>query len=253
MIQLCGRPILVTPNSSPLLEITDLEVSYGVVPVLRGVSLSVYAGEVVAVLGANGAGKSTTMRTISGLVSPRAGAIRFDGASITKLAPARILRLGVAHCPEGRRLFGALTVSENLRLGASTRKAVTAVRADTERMLTLFPILAERLHQTSSTLSGGEQQQLALARALMSAPRLLILDEPSLGVAPLLVRHIFKALAELKSQGMSILLVEQNIDLALELADRAYVLRTGKVELSGPVRELRSGMRIADAYLGSAT
>ncbi|RWP00210.1 ABC transporter ATP-binding protein [Mesorhizobium sp.] len=236
-----------------LLSVENLEVNFGAVRALKGISLDVHAGEVVALVGANGAGKSTTLRTISGLSRPRGGKIIFDGKPIGGVAPSRIVSLGIAQSPECRRLFGGLTVADNLRLGACTRTDKEAVVRDSERMFMLFPILKQRLKQLAGTLSGGEQQQLALARALMAAPRLLLLDEPSLGVAPLLVRHIFSALAELKRQGMTMLLVEQNITLALDLADRAYVLRTGQVALSGRSAELRDSERVAQAYLGAAT
>ena len=238
--------------AAPLLRLDRLEVSFGAVRALKGVSLEIRKGEVVALVGANGAGKSTTLRTISGLSRPKSGAILFDGEPIGHRPPAQIVKLGIAHSPEGRRLFGGLSVAENLRLGACTRSDADGVARDTERMFALFPILRERWRQLAGTLSGGEQQQLALARALMAAPRLLLLDEPSLGVAPILVRHIFAALAELKRQGMTMLLVEQNIQLALDLADRAYVLRTGAVALSGSSAELRSDDRVAQAYLGAA-
>ena len=230
----------------------NLEVRFGAVRALKGITLHVDAGEVVALLGANGAGKSTTLRTISGLSRPSAGGIFLNGNSIATLPSSQIVRLGIAHSPEGRRLFGSLSVAENLRLGSCTRQDKAGIAADTERMFKLFPILKERHSQLAGTLSGGEQQQLALARALMAAPKLLLLDEPSLGVAPLLVRHIFDALAEIKKQGMTMLLVEQNIKLALGLADRAYVLRTGSVVLSGSSSELQSDDRIAQAYLGAA-
>ncbi|ESZ27191.1 amino acid ABC transporter ATPase [Mesorhizobium sp. L2C084A000] len=236
-----------------MLSVENLEVNFGAVRALKGISLDVHAGEVVALVGANGAGKSTTLRTISGLSRPRGGKIIFDGKPIGGIAPSRIVTLGIAQSPEGRRLFGGLTVADNLRLGACTRTDKEAIVRDSERMFMLFPILKQRLKQLAGTLSGGEQQQLALARALMAAPRLLLLDEPSLGVAPLLVRHIFSALAELKRQGMTMLLVEQNITLALDLADRAYVLRTGQVALSGRSAELRDSERVAQAYLGAAT
>ncbi|MEV8640058.1 ABC transporter ATP-binding protein [Mesorhizobium ciceri] len=243
---------MATP-SPVLLSVENLEVNFGAVRALKGISLDVHAGEVVALVGANGAGKSTTLRTISGLSRPSGGRIIFDGKPIGGVAPSRIVSLGIAQSPEGRRLFGGLTVADNLRLGACTRTDKEAVVRDSERMFMLFPILKQRLKQLAGTLSGGEQQQLALARALMAAPRLLLLDEPSLGVAPLLVRHIFSALAELKRQGMTMLLVEQNITLALDLADRAYVLRTGQVALSGRSAELRDSERVAQAYLGAAT
>ncbi|MCX5571930.1 ABC transporter ATP-binding protein [Kaistia nematophila] len=239
-------------TADPLLRIDNLEVSFGAVRALKGISLDVREGEVIALVGANGAGKSTTLRSISGLARAKSGTITFAGTVINKRTAPQIVRLGIAHSPEGRRLFGGLSVAENLRLGACTRTDPDGVARDTERMFVLFPILRERWRQLAGTLSGGEQQQLALARALMAAPKLLLLDEPSLGVAPLLVRHIFDALAELKRQGMTMLLVEQNIALALELADRAYVLRTGKVALSGIASELRSDDRVAQAYLGAA-
>ena len=238
-------------TSAALLRIDRLAVSFGAVRALKDITLEVHEGEVVALVGANGAGKSTTLRTISGLSRPKSGSIDFAGASIAGLPPAQIVRRGIAHSPEGRRLFGSLTVAENLRLGACSRSNAEGVARDVERMFGLFPILKERWRQLAGTMSGGEQQQLALARALMAAPRLLLLDEPSLGVAPMLVRHIFEALGELKRQGMTMLLVEQNIALALALADRAYVLRTGAVALSGPAADLRSDDRIAQAYLGA--
>jgi branched-chain amino acid transport system ATP-binding protein len=239
-------------TAPPLLSIADLRVDYGPVRAVHGVSLDVAAGEVVALLGANGAGKSTILRAISGLLRPRAGQIRLAGSPIHRLPPARIVRLGIAHAPEGRRVFGSLTVAENLRLGATSRTDRAQVPVDRERMFELFPILRERMHQVAGTLSGGEQQMLALARALMAAPRLLLLDEPSLGIAPLIVRSIFATLAELKRQGVTMLLVEQNINVALGLADRAYVLRTGEVSLTGTAAELRGNYeRVAEAYLGA--
>jgi branched-chain amino acid transport system ATP-binding protein len=235
-----------------MFEIRNLDVRFGAVRALKGISLHIKQGEVVALLGANGAGKSTTLRTISGLSRASSGDIIFSGGSITQLTSTQIVRLGIAHSPEGRRLFGSLTVAENLRLGSCTRNDADGIAADTEHMFKLFPILLERRLQLAGTLSGGEQQQLALARALMASPKLLLLDEPSLGVAPLLVRHIFEALAELKRQGMTMLLVEQNMKLALQLADHAYVLRTGSVVLSGTSQELLSDDRVAQAYLGAA-
>jgi branched-chain amino acid transport system ATP-binding protein len=242
----------MTETTPMLLNIQNLQVTFGAVRALKGISLHVNQGEVVALLGANGAGKSTTLRTISGLSRPRAGDISFAGRSIASLPTAQIVRLGIAQSPEGRRLFGSLTVAENLRLGSCTRTDNDGIAADTERMFELFPILRQRRPQLAGTLSGGEQQQLALARALMAAPKLLLLDEPSLGVAPLLVKHIFEALAELKRQGMTMLLVEQNMKLALKLANRTYVLRTGSVVLEGSSAELLSDDRVAQAYLGAA-
>ena len=206
----------------------------------------------VALLGANGAGKTTMLRTVSGLIRPRSGAIHFQGARIDRMPPSRIVRLGIAHSPEGRRIFGSLSVAENLRLGAAARVDRSGVEEDRERIYTLFPILRERMHQQAGTLSGGEQQMLALGRALMAGPKLLLLDEPSLGLAPLLIQTIFRTLADLKRSGVTMLLVEQNISAALDLADRAYVLRTGEIALSGPARELRANYEeVASAYLGA--
>jgi branched-chain amino acid transport system ATP-binding protein len=239
-------------SAAPLLEVSDLRVNYGAVAAIRGVTLSVAAGEVVALLGANGAGKSTMLRTISGIARPRAGRITLGGETIHRLPPARIVRMGIAHCPEGRRVFGSLSVAENLRLGASARADRSGMDEDRERIYAMFPILRERMDQSAGTLSGGEQQMLALGRALMARPRVLLLDEPSLGLAPLLVQQIFRTLAELKAQGVTMLLVEQNINLALDLADRAYVLRTGEVSLAGSAAELRSNYEsVAAAYLGA--
>ena len=239
-------------SAEPLLRVAELRVNYGAVAAIRGVSLKVTAGEVVALLGANGAGKSTLLRTVSGLTRPRAGRILLGGEAIHRLPPARIVRLGVAHCPEGRRVFGTLTVAENLRLGAAARVDRAGVAADRERIYAMFPILGERRTQPAGTLSGGEQQMLALGRALMARPRVLLLDEPSLGLAPLLVRQIFRTLAELKADGVTMLLVEQNINLALDLADRAYVLRTGEVSLAGSAVDLKADYEaVAAAYLGA--
>jgi branched-chain amino acid transport system ATP-binding protein len=239
------------PADAPVLSIHDVSVNYGAVSALRGVSLHVRPGEVVALLGANGAGKSTTLRTISGLCRPRSGEISFLDKRIDGLPPARIVRLGIAHSPEGRRLFGSLTVAENLRLGAAARADRDGMGEDRERIYRLFPRLAERSHQQAATLSGGEQQMVALGRALMARPTLLLLDEPSLGIAPILVQQIFASLAELKQSGVTMLLVEQNMAVALDLADRAYVLRTGEVSLEGAAGELKENYEeVAAAYLG---
>jgi branched-chain amino acid transport system ATP-binding protein len=239
-------------DASEVLRVQDLVVSYGAVAALRGVTLHVGTGEVVALLGANGAGKSTMLRTISGLLLPKSGEIRFLGQRINGVPPARIVRLGLAHSPEGRRLFGSLTVAENLRLGASTRSDRSRIEADRERLYALFPVLKERARQQAATLSGGEQQMVALARALVARPKLLLLDEPSLGIAPIIMQQIFASLAELKSSGMTMLLVEQNMSMALDLADRAYVLRTGEVSLEGDARELKTNYEeVAAAYLGA--
>ena len=232
-----------------MLELTDVDVRYGNIRALRGVSLRVAQGELVALIGSNGAGKTTTMRTISGLLRPTEGAITFEGADISRAATDRIVALGISHCPEGRHIFGRLTVRENLVLGAIQRPAAQvgpAIDAVTE----IFPRLRERLGQAGGTLSGGEQQMLAIARALMSEPRLLVLDEPSLGLAPLMVEHIFEVIAGLKEKGLTILLVEQNVHHALDLADRAYVMEAGRIALEGPAAELRQDPRVERSYLG---
>jgi branched-chain amino acid transport system ATP-binding protein len=240
--------------SETLLKLEGLEVNYGPVRALKNVSLEVKTGEVVALLGANGAGKSTTLRAISGLVKAKKGSISYDNQIITKLNPTQIVAMGVSHSPEGRRVFPGMTVLENLRLGASQRSDKEHLQSDLERMFEMFPILKDRKSQTAGTLSGGEQQMLALTRALMNRPKMLLLDEPSLGIAPLIVRQIFATLLELKKSGTTILLVEQNVNIALNLADRAYVLRTGEIVLEGSANELRANReRVAQAYLGGAT
>ena len=233
-----------------MLELADIHVRYGNIRALQGVSLRVETGELVALIGSNGAGKSTTLRTISGLLRPTQGTISFDGAEISATSTDRIVGLGISHCPEGRRIFGSLTVAENLRLGAVSRTATAEIAADLDQVLELFPVLRERLAQAGGTLSGGEQQMLAIGRALMSRPRLLLLDEPSLGLAPLMVERIFATIAELKRQGRTILLVEQNVHQALDVADRAYVLETGRVTLDGPADVLRQDPKVEQSYLG---
>jgi len=234
-----------------MLELRDIHVSYGGIRALNGVSLRVGAGELVALIGSNGAGKSTTLKTISGLLRARQGAIVYDGQPITRAATDRIVALGISHCPEGRRIFGSLSVRENLLLGAVRRKG--ALDRDLERVYELFPRLKERVGQAGGTLSGGEQQMLAIGRALMSRPKLLLLDEPSLGLAPLMVEHIFGVIRELKRQGITMLLVEQNIHYALDVADRAYVMETGRVVLDGPASELRHNLLVEQSYLGRQT
>jgi branched-chain amino acid transport system ATP-binding protein len=242
----------IAVGTASILAIETLRLTYGAVTAVKDVSLAVSSGEVVALLGANGAGKTTMLRAISGLVRPRAGSIHFLGERIDRLPPSRIVRLGVAHCPEGRRVFGSLTVAENLRLGAAARVDRTTIDSDRERVYRLFPILAERRHQHAGTLSGGEQQMLALGRALMAKPKLLLLDEPSLGLAPLIIETIFETLADLKRSGVTMLIVEQNITAALALADRAYVLRTGEIALAGNAAELLENYeQVASAYLGA--
>jgi branched-chain amino acid transport system ATP-binding protein len=233
-----------------VLELADVHVRYGNIRALQGVSLRVDSGELVALIGSNGAGKSTTLRTISGLLRPTQGTIVFEGADITNAGTDRIVARGISQCPEGRRIFGSLTVSDNLRLGAVSRKDAKEVAADLEMVFELFPLLRERLGQAGGTLSGGEQQMLAIGRALMSRPRLLLLDEPSLGLAPLMVERIFATIAELKRQGRTILLVEQNVHQALDVADRAYVLETGRITLDGEAAVLRHDPKVEQSYLG---
>ena len=233
-----------------MLELTDVHVRYGNIRALQGVSLRVDTGELIALIGANGAGKTTTLRAISGLLRPSQGAITFDGTDLTSASTDRIVGLGISHCPEGRRIFGSLTVAENLRLGAVSVSDAAAAAAELENVFTLFPLLKERLGQAGGTLSGGEQQMLAIGRALMSRPRLLLLDEPSLGLAPLMVERIFETITELKRQGRTILLVEQNVHQALDVADRAYVLETGRVMLEGPAETLRHDPKVEQSYLG---
>jgi branched-chain amino acid transport system ATP-binding protein len=233
-----------------MLQVKDIVVAYGEITALKGVSLEVSRGEVVALLGANGAGKSTTLRAISGLIRPRSGTILFDGRRIDALKPFEIARLGVVQCPEGRRLFANLTVLENLQMGAYARLDRPSVAADVDRVCDLFPVLARRRAQAAGTLSGGEQQMLALARALMARPRLLLLDEPSLGLAPILIDQIFATISRIRAEGVTILLVEQNAHVALEIADRGYVLETGRVTISGAAKALKSDPAIVEAYLG---
>ncbi len=233
-----------------MLEIEDLHVAYGSIQALRGINLRVDAGELVTLIGSNGAGKSTTLLTISGVLRPRQGRIRFEGRDLAGVAPHEIVRMGISHCPEGRLIFGRLTVLENLVLGAYHRRDRRNIQADIDRVYALFPRLAERRRQMAGTLSGGEQQMLAIGRALMSRPRMLLLDEPSLGLAPLLVERIFAVIQELQQQGVTILLVEQNAYQALRVASRAYVLETGQIRLEGPAAELANDPRMRAAYLG---
>ena len=236
--------------SAPLLSVRDLTVHYGVIRALAGVSLEIPAGRIVALIGANGAGKSTTLRAISGLVAPSAGTIELEGRPVGGLPPHAIVALGVAHAPEGRGIFLNLSVRENLELGAYLRRDRAGIDADRERALALFPILAERAGQVAGTLSGGEQQMLAVARAMMSRPRLLLLDEPSLGLAPQVVDRIFQVIQEINEAGVSLLLVEQNANRALQVAHHAYVLETGSIVMQGPGRELLESPDVRRAYLG---
>ncbi|MCD6364086.1 MAG: ABC transporter ATP-binding protein [Synergistetes bacterium] len=233
-----------------MLKVESLHVYYGSIYALKGVSLEVKKGEIVTLIGANGAGKTTTLRAISGLVRSADGKIVYEGKDITYLDASDIVALGISHCPEGRQLFGGLTVRENLILGAYLRKDKKEIEEDMERVFELFPILKERINQKAGTLSGGEQEMLAIARALMSKPRLLLLDEPSLGLAPLVVEKIFETITEVRSSGTTVLLVEQNANMALEIADRGYVLETGKIVLSGSAKSLRENEEVKRAYLG---
>jgi branched-chain amino acid transport system ATP-binding protein len=234
-----------------MLRLDDVRVAYGNVPVLHGLSLEVEEGEIVTLIGSNGAGKTTTLRAITGLLRPRSGAIRFEGRDVQGLRPDRIVALGIAHSPEGRRIFTNLTVRENLEMGAYLVRDRARVRETLARVFSLFPRLEERLGQPSGTLSGGEQQMLAIGRALMAGPRLLLLDEPSLGIAPILVQEIFREIARVNREyGTTILLVEQNAHLALNLARRGYVLETGRIVLEGESAALAADPQVREAYLG---
>jgi len=234
----------------PLLAVENLTIRYGRVQALEQVSLEVHAGEVVTLIGANGAGKSTTLRSISRIIPIHRGRIAFDARDISGARPSDVVRMGIAQVPEGRRMLARQSVVDNLVLGAYTRSDGAEIQADLERQFARFPRLAERRHQMAGTLSGGEQQMLAIARALMSRPRLLLLDEPSLGLAPLIVRAIFQIIRDLHAAGVTILLVEQNANLALQIADRAYVLEAGRLTISGPAAALLSDERVQRAYLG---
>jgi branched-chain amino acid transport system ATP-binding protein len=233
-----------------VLVLDDVHARYGAIAALRGISIKVERGEMVALIGANGAGKTTTLVTIAGVLRPTQGSITFEGRSIIGQSPEDIVRKGLALVPEGRHIFPALTVEENLRLGAAIRGDREAIQRDVDEMCQRFPILGERLRQPGGTLSGGEQQQLAIARGLMSRPKLLMLDEPSLGLAPMLVGEIFELVAQLRETGVTILLVEQNVERTLEIADRVYLMNTGQVEFEGTAGELRQRVDIASAYLG---
>ncbi|MEO7093475.1 MAG: ABC transporter ATP-binding protein [Polyangiales bacterium] len=234
----------------PLLEVTGLDVHYGGIHALKDVSFSVEQGQVVTLIGANGAGKTTTLRAVSGLVKPSKGTVKFNGSPITGMPAHQIVALGLAHAPEGRGIFANLTVDENLQMGAYLRGDPAAVKKDRERVLELFPRVKERLAQNAGTLSGGEQQMLAIARALMQKPKLLLLDEPSLGLAPQIVQLIFKIVKQIAAEGVTILLVEQNAYQALNVAHTAHVLEVGSLVTSGPARELAKDDKIRKAYLG---
>ncbi|WP_273078431.1 ABC transporter ATP-binding protein [Selenomonas felix] len=237
-------------NGIPMLRIADLNVYYGAIHALKGISLEVHQGEIVTLIGANGAGKSTTLRTISGLIAPKSGAVDFDGQGIAGLGAHDIVRRGISQVPEGRRIFADMTVLENLELGAFIRNDKDGIASDMEMVFTRFPRLKERISQQAGTLSGGEQQMLAMGRALMSRPRLLLLDEPSMGLAPLLIKEIFSIIVDINKAGTTILLVEQNANMALSIANRAYVLETGRITLSGGAKDLAASEEVRKAYLG---
>jgi branched-chain amino acid transport system ATP-binding protein len=233
-----------------LLELTDVHAYYGKIHALRGISLTVDNGEIVSLIGGNGAGKTTTLRTISGLLHPQRGTVIFDGEDITTYPAHELAPKGIAMVPEGRGIFSKLTVQENLEMGAFRRTDKTGIARDMERNFTLFPRLAERRKQVAGTMSGGEQQMLAMARALMSAPRLLLMDEPSMGLAPVLVETIFETVTEINEQGVTVLLVEQNAHMALQIAHRGYVLQTGEIVISDSAANLRKDPTVQKAYLG---
>jgi len=234
----------------PMLEVTGLHVRYGAIEALHGVSLRVHRGQIVSLIGCNGAGKTTTLRAISGMVRPSAGEVTYEGKSLVGMPPHEMVRMGIAHCPEGRGIFANLSVDENLSLGAFARRDKPAIARDREKSLDLFPRLRERLKQNAGTLSGGEQQMLAIARALMARPRLLLLDEPSLGLAPQIVQTIFRIIRDINAEGTTILLVEQNAHMALNVAHHGYVLETGAIKMDRPAKELAASDEVRKAYLG---
>jgi branched-chain amino acid transport system ATP-binding protein len=238
-------------NGAALLAVDDIHTFYGSIEALKGISIEVRQGEIVTLIGSNGAGKSTTLRSISGIVQPRTGRIVFDGHEIQTLAGHEVAEIGIAHSPEGRRIFPRMTVRENLEMGAFTRRDVSAIREDIDRVYGLFPRLKERERQKGGTMSGGEQQMLAMGRALMARPRLLLLDEPSLGLAPVIVDKIYEIIREINDQGTTILLVEQNANYALDVSSRGYVLETGHVALTDRSDALRNDERVKAAYLGT--
>ncbi|WP_275465125.1 ABC transporter ATP-binding protein [Streptomyces noursei] len=235
---------------TPLLEVEDLHVSYGKIEAVKGISFTVHAGQVVTLIGTNGAGKTTTLRTLSGLLTPHTGKITFDGRPLDDVPAHKIVQRGLAHSPEGRRLFPRLTIAENLQLGAFLRTDTAGIATDVQRVYDLFPVLGERRRQPSGTLSGGEQQMLAMGRALMSRPKLLMLDEPSMGLSPIMMRTITDTIRALRDQGTTILLVEQNAHAALSLADEAHVMETGRIALSGTGARLLGDASVRKTYLG---
>lgn len=236
--------------AEPMLKIDNIDVYYGAIHALKGISLEVNQGEIVTLIGANGAGKSTTLRTISGLLKPKNGSITFMGKNIAGVPAHQIVREGISQVPEGRRVFAEMTVMENLDLGAFVRKDKDGIQKDLKTVFELFPRLEERKNQSAGTLSGGEQQMLAMGRALMSRPKLLLLDEPSMGLAPLLIKEIFHIIEDINKSGTTVLLVEQNANMALSIANRAYVLETGRITLSGAAQELAASEDVRKAYLG---
>ncbi len=236
--------------AATMLKINDINVYYGAIHAIKGISLEVNEGEIVTLIGANGAGKSTTLRTISGLLKPKTGSIEFEGKNIAGMAAQNVVKAGISQVPEGRRVFANMTVMENLDLGAFIRKDKDGIAKDLKMVFERFPRLEERKNQEAGTLSGGEQQMLAMGRALMSRPRLLLLDEPSMGLAPLLIKEIFSIIEDINKAGTTILLVEQNANMALSIASRAYVLETGRITLSGDAKELAASESVKKAYLG---
>ncbi|MCM1321494.1 MAG: ABC transporter ATP-binding protein [Bacteroides sp.] len=234
-----------------MLEVKNLSVHYGAIQALRGISFSVTEGEIITLIGANGAGKTTTMHSLSNIIGKTSGQVLFEGADITQSSPEKIVKAGLVQVPEGRRIFANLTVRENLEMGAFIRKDASGVKADLERVFALFPRLKERFRQLAGTLSGGEQQMLAIGRAIMTRPRLLLLDEPSMGLAPILVDEIFSIIQEINKEGVTILLVEQNAYKALSIANRAYVLETGSIVKDGAAQELANDPAVKEAYLGA--
>ena len=236
--------------SVPVLEVDDLHVFYGQIHALRGVNLRVEKGQIVTLIGGNGAGKTTTLKSISSILAPAEGEVRLEGVRINEVPPHKVVGLGIVHVPEGRRIFGRLSVAENLRMGAFLRKDKAEIQASEARVFELFPRLKERIAQTAGTLSGGEQQMLAMGRAIMSQPRVLLLDEPSMGLAPIIVEQVFEAVQSIRDQGVTVLLVEQNALMALKIADFGYVIETGEIALTGSGEELLNNEQVIEAYLG---
>ena len=244
-----GQSAAPTPGPI-LLDLKDVSAAYGRIEALRGISLNVCHGEIVTLLGGNGAGKSTTLRTVCGLMHPKTGSIEFDGHDVTRVAAHKLVQLGIGHAPEGRRIFGRMTVLENLQMGAYARHDKAEIESDYDRVFGLFPVLLERKNQAAGTLSGGEQQMLAIGRALMAKPKLLLLDEPSMGLSPKLVEQIFGIIRDINSQGTTILLVEQNAQMALQVASRGYIIQTGKIRLADTSAALAQNEEVKKAYLG---